>query len=111
VKNGTVIPLAVLGPKRLAALPQVPTTAEAGVADFELVQFASLMAPAGTPKAAVDALSAVLAKVTALPEVRERWAAIAAEPAFATPSATMARITAEAKRMNEIVTAAQIKAD
>lgn len=110
-KSGAVIPLAVLGPKRLPALPQVPTAAEAGLADMELVQFASLMTPAGAPRAAVDALSNALAKVTALPEVRERWAAIAAEPAFATPAATMARITAESRRMNDIVTAAQIKAD
>ncbi|MBC7941227.1 MAG: hypothetical protein H7Z19_15985 [Chitinophagaceae bacterium] len=82
-----------------------------GIADLELVQFASLMTPAGTPKAVLDTLSAALAKVVALPEVRERWAAIAAEPVAMTPAASMARITAEARRMNEIVTAAQIKAD
>ncbi len=110
-KNGTVLPLAVLGAKRVAALPQVPTAAEAGIADLELVQFASLMTPAGTPKAVIDTLSAALAKVVALPEVRERWLAIAAEPVAMTPAASMARITAEAKRMHDIVTAAQIKAD
>lgn len=110
-KAGTVIPLAVLGPKRLDALPQVPTAAEAGVSDLELVQFASLMTPAGTPKSTIDTLSAALARVTALPEVRDRWAALAAEPAFAPPAATMARMTTEARRISEIVTAAQIKAD
>ena len=110
-KAGTVLPLAVLGPKRIAALPQVPTAAEAGIPDLELVQFASLMVPAGTPKSSIDTLSTALAKVVALPEVRERWAAIAAEPVSMTPSASMARITAEAKRMSDIVAASQIKAD
>ena len=110
-KSGTVLPLAVLGPKRIAALPQVPTAAEAGIADLELVQFASLMVPAGTPKPVIDTLSGALAKVVAQPDVRERWAAIAAEPVAMTPAASMARISAEAKRMNDIVTAAQIKAD
>jgi len=110
-KSGAVVPLAVLGPKRVGVLPDVPTAAEAGIRDLELVQFASLMVPSGTPKAVIETLSGALAKVVAMPDVRERWAAIAAEPVSMTPAASMARISAEVKRMSEIVTAAKIKAD
>jgi tripartite-type tricarboxylate transporter receptor subunit TctC len=111
VRSGAVQALAVLGSKRLDALPNVPTAVEAGLPDLELTQFASLMVPTGTPKAAIDTLADALAKVVALPEVKERWAAIAAEPVSMTPAASTARISAEVKRMSEIVAAAQIKAD
>ncbi|MBM3646769.1 MAG: tripartite tricarboxylate transporter substrate binding protein [Alphaproteobacteria bacterium] len=111
VKSGAVVALAVMGPKRLAALPDVPTIAEAGFAGLELVQFATLMTPAGAPKTTIDTLAAALAKVVAMPDVRERWATIGAEPVSMTPAASMARIAAEAKRLGEIVAAANIKPD
>jgi tripartite-type tricarboxylate transporter receptor subunit TctC len=110
-KNGAVIPLAVMGPNRLAVLPNVPTIAEAGYPGLELVQFATLMTPAGAPKAAIDTLAAALAKVVAAPEVKERWAGIAAEPVALSPSASMARIVAESRRIGDIVAAAGIKVD
>ncbi len=111
VKSGAVVPLAVMGPHRLAVMPNVPTISEAGFAGLELVQFATLMTPAGTPRTAIDTLSAALAKVVAAPEVKERWAGIAAEPVFLSPAASMARIVAETRRLGDIVTAANIKAD
>lgn len=111
VRNGTVVPLAVMGPKRLAALADVPTIAEAGYPGLELVQFATLMTPAGAPKVAIDTLAAALAKIVVMQDVRERWAAIAAEPVSMSPQASMARIVAEAKRIGDIVAAANIKVD
>ena len=111
VKSGTLVPLAVMGPKRLAALPDVPTIAEAGYPGLELVQFATLLTPAGAPKPAIDALAAALARIVAMPDVRERWAAIGAEPVSMSPAASMARITAEAERLGAIVAAAKIKVD
>ncbi len=111
VRNGTLVPLAVMGPKRLAALPEVPTIAEAGYPGLELVQFATLLTPAGAPKPAIDTLAAALAKIVAMPDVRERWAAIGAEPVSMTPAESMARIAAEAKRLGAIVAEANIKAD
>ena len=111
VKSGAVVPLAVMGPHRLAVMPNVPTITEAGYPGLELVQFATLMTPAGAPKAAIDTLSAALAKVVAAPEVKERWAGIAAEPVFLSPAASMARIVAETRRLGDIVAAANIKPD
>ena len=110
-RNGAVVPLAVMGPRRLPVMPNVPTIAEAGFPGLELVQFATLMTAAGRPKAAIDTLSAALAKVVAQPDVKEKWAGIAAEPVFFTPQASMQRIREETKRLGDIVAAANIKAD
>jgi tripartite-type tricarboxylate transporter receptor subunit TctC len=111
VRSGTLVALAVMGPKRLPVLADVPTIAEAGFPGLELVQFATLMTPAGAPKPAIDTLAAALAKIVLMPDVRERWAAIGAEPVSMSPAASMARITAEAKRLGDIVAAANIKVD
>ena len=64
--------VAVLGGTRQAALPDVPTFAELGLAGFEDVPYYAFFAPAGTPQAAIDQFSAALAKVIAQPDVRER---------------------------------------
>ena len=64
--------VAVLGASRQAALPDVPTFAELGLAGFEDVPYYAFFAPAGTPQAAVDQFSAALSKVIAQPDVRDR---------------------------------------
>jgi tripartite-type tricarboxylate transporter receptor subunit TctC len=64
--------VAVLGSARQAALPDVPTFAELGLAGFEDVPYYAFFAAAGTPQAAIDQFSAALSKVTALPDVRDR---------------------------------------
>jgi tripartite-type tricarboxylate transporter receptor subunit TctC len=64
--------VAVLGGARQAALPDVPTFAELGLAGFEDVPYYAFFAPAGTPQAAIDQFSAALSKVTSQPEVRDR---------------------------------------
>jgi tripartite-type tricarboxylate transporter receptor subunit TctC len=110
-RSGAVLPLAVMGPRRLAVMPNVPTIAEAGFPGLELVQFATLMTPAGVPRPVMDTLAAALAKVVAMPDVKERWAGIAAEPVAMSPQVSMQRIRDEAKRLGDIVTAANIKAD
>ena len=69
---GKIRVVAVLGGVRQAALPDVPTFAELGLAGFEDVPYYAFFAPAGTPQAAIDQFSAALAKVIAQPEVRDR---------------------------------------
>ncbi len=64
--------VAVLGGARQAALPDVPTFAELGLAGFEDVPYYAFFAPAGTPHAAIDQFSAALSKVIAQPDVRDR---------------------------------------
>lgn len=69
---GKVRVVAVLGGARQAALPDVPTFAELGLAGFEDVPYYAFFAPAGTPQPAIDQFSAALSKVIAQPDVRDR---------------------------------------
>jgi tripartite-type tricarboxylate transporter receptor subunit TctC len=71
-KSGKLRVVAVLGGARQAALPDVPTFAELGLAGFEDVPYYGVFAPTGTPKPALDQLSAALAKVLAKPAVHDR---------------------------------------
>lgn len=75
-KAGKIRVVAVMGNARQAILPDVPTFAELGLAGFEDLPYYGLFAPAGTPAATVDKISAALAKVVALPEVHERLTAM-----------------------------------
>jgi len=72
LRNGKVRALAVTSAKRVAALPEVPTTAEAGFAAVNATSWFGLVAPAQAPRAILNRLSAETAKVVALADVRER---------------------------------------
>jgi tripartite-type tricarboxylate transporter receptor subunit TctC len=74
-------PLAVSGNKRLALLPDVPTFKELGYEGIGNESFAGFFAPAATPKAIVDKLNQEFARISALPETRERLAPLVLEPA------------------------------
>ena len=71
-KAGKLRVVAVLGDRRQAAMPEVPTFAELGLAGFEDVPYYAFFAPAGTPQAAIDQFSAALGKVIAQPDVRDK---------------------------------------
>ena len=75
-KAGKLRVVAVLGDKRQAAMPDVPTFAELGLAGFEDMPYYGVFAPAGTPKAMLDQFGAALNKAIAAPDVRERLTAM-----------------------------------
>ena len=75
-KAGKIRVVAVLGGARQAVMPEVPTFAELGLAGFEDMPYYGIFAPAGTPKATLDAFSAAVAKVVAKPVVRDRLTAM-----------------------------------
>ena len=93
-KGGTLRPLAVTGPHRLAALPEVPTVAEAGVPGYEAGQWVGVFAPAATPAAVVERLSQVIAGAVATPAVTRLLEERALEPRPANAPA-MRRVVAE----------------
>jgi tripartite-type tricarboxylate transporter receptor subunit TctC len=72
VQANRLRPLAVLGSTRSAALPAMPTLAEAGLKGFEVSNWTGVFAPAGTPAAVVTKLNAEIVRVMRLPEVQER---------------------------------------
>ena len=82
VKQGKLRALAVTGRERNAALPDVPTFAEAGIKGLEVVGFYGMLAPAGTPKDVVARLSDAFKQVLENSDIRSRMAAQGADPAF-----------------------------
>ena len=82
VKGGKARLLAVSGNKRLAALPDVPTFAEAGVKFDGLINFTGLWAPKGTPQAVVDRLQKEIAAAMASPDMKAFAEGLASEPGY-----------------------------
>ena len=112
IQVGKLRPLGVASSAPLAALPEVPTIAEAApLPGFEAVSWYALMAPAGTPREVTEKIHLDTAKVLQLPEVRERLAKIGAEPSGESPAELAARIKEEYERWGEVVRKANIKAD
>lgn len=79
IRNGQLVALAVGSPKRASALPQVPTTAEAGVPGSEFNFWIGMMAPAKTPRDIVNRLHDEVVKALNTPEVKERFTALGAD--------------------------------
>jgi len=75
-RSGKLRVVGVLGGARQAVMPEVPTFSELGLTGFEDVPYYGLFAPAGTPRAAIDTISAAVAKVLARPALRERLTAM-----------------------------------
>jgi len=84
-KAGKIRIVAVLGNARQAALPDVPTFTELGLAGFEDVPYYGIFAPAGTPAATVERLAAAVAKVIAQPEVHERLTSMGLTVGYMSP--------------------------
>ena len=99
IKAGNVKPLAVASNKRLAALPNVPTAAEAGVKGYESAAWFAIVAPKGTPKAVVDRLNKDIAKASADPNVRARFIELGAEPQASSPEELQRYINSEIKNL------------
>ena len=82
VKGGKARLLAVSGSKRLGALPDVPTFADAGIKNFGLINFTGLWAPKGTPQAVIDRLQKELATAMASADMKAFAEGIASEPGY-----------------------------
>jgi tripartite-type tricarboxylate transporter receptor subunit TctC len=82
---GKVAVLAVSGSMRASALPEVPTTIEAGFPDSDYNFWVGMFAPAATPRAIVDKLNAETVKALAMPSVKERLANAGGDPMPMTP--------------------------
>ena len=103
VKAGKLRALAVTSRERNPALPEVPTMIEAGLAGFEVVGFYGVLAPAATPKAVVDKLSAAFKATLDSAEVRSRMVAQGADPAFLGADDFAKFLAAEMPRWAQVV--------
>lgn len=102
-KAGKIRVIAVLGGARQASMPDVPTFAELGLAGFEDVPYYGIFAPAGTPKQVIDHFSDALAKVIAVPEVRDRLGAMGLTVGFMTQQQLASRERAYAQTWARII--------
>lgn len=103
--------LAVASPKRIALLPDVPTVAESGIADFEVAVWWGLVAPAGTPPSIVSRLNAELQKVLAEPALQSRLAELGVVIKAGSAAQFSDFIGTETTRWASVVKAANIKPD
>lgn len=109
IRNGQLVPLAVGSPKRAAALPQVPTTAEAGVPGSEFNFWIGMMAPARTPRDIVNRLHDEVVKALATPEVKERFTSLGADAWTLSPEQFDGYIRDEIKSNAGLVKAAGLE--
>ena len=106
IKENKLVPLAVGSPQRSSILPDVPTTAEAGVPGSEFNFWIGMLAPAKTPRAVVDKLNAELVKALASDEVKARFKTLGADSWSLSPQEFDRHIVDEIKSNAEIVKAA-----
>jgi tripartite-type tricarboxylate transporter receptor subunit TctC len=103
VKAGRLRPLAVSGPRRLAALPDVPTVAEAGLPGFSSTFFLGLMGPAGLPREVVARLNAETLKALQRRDVQDWLAAQGMDPLGGSPEDFAARIRTDIDAMAKVI--------
>lgn len=110
IKDGKLQALAVSTAARAPALPDVPTTVEAGVAGSDYTFWVGMLVPGATPPAVVKRLHDEALKALAAPEVKERMAKMGAEAFTMTPEAFNAYIRTEMESAARIAKAANLKA-
>ena len=103
IRNGKIRGLAVSALKRSAVLPDIPTLHEAGVRDFEALQWHGFFVPAKTPPTIVTRIHAEVVKALAAPQMKERIAAEGAEIVGSPPTEFAAFIRSETKKWSEVV--------
>lgn len=103
LKTGRVRALAVAGPSRLRAAPDIPTAAEAGVPGFNAAVWQSLVAPAGTPRHIIERLSRELKKVMEAPATRDRLQVVGMQPLTSSPEELEKFIQTETKKWGLII--------
>jgi tripartite-type tricarboxylate transporter receptor subunit TctC len=102
-KAGRVRALGVSGARRSPALPEVPTIAEAGVPGYEAATWNGIVAPAGLPKAIVAKLNAEINRALASPTLKQRFAALGAEPVGGTAEQFGKLIRSEYAKWGEVI--------
>jgi tripartite-type tricarboxylate transporter receptor subunit TctC len=111
IQDGKVRALAVSAARRVAALPNVPTFAEAGLKDQEADTMQAVLVPAGTPQPIVDFLYRETKEIVALPDINERFAVLGLEPVANTPEQFAAQIKIEIAKWGKVINDAHIKID
>ena len=108
VREGRLRALAVTSPRRVAAAPDLPTLAEAGVPGYSVVSWFAIFAPAGTPAPVVSRLNQGFRRILGMPEVRSRLVDLGAEPADGPPEELARLVAEETERWTRVIREARI---
>jgi tripartite-type tricarboxylate transporter receptor subunit TctC len=111
VKSAKLRALAVTGPKRVAALPDLPTVIESGVPGYDATLWYALLAPRGLPKEIVALWNTEVNRIIQTSEIRERFAGGGLEPTPGTPDQFMAILKRDIERWAKVIKQAGIKID
>jgi tripartite-type tricarboxylate transporter receptor subunit TctC len=111
VQAGRLRPLAVTTPKRVAAMPDMPTFAEAGVKGVVVVNWYGLIAPARTPKPILERLARETHTAMHSPEMTKRLAAEGSEPVGSSPDEFAAHVRAEIAQWSRVIKQAGIRGE
>lgn len=112
LKAGRVKVLGVTGTQRLASAPDWPTIAESGVPGINTRMWVGVFAPAGTPRAVIDKVSADLTRAMRLPDVQQRLVAVGGEPvAASTPEETLARLKRDFAQYQMVIQTSNIRVE
>ncbi len=111
IAAGKIKPLAMAGPRRSVAMPDVPTFAEAGVSGMDLAVWVGVYAPAGTPKPVVERLQQELAAIVRMPDVAQRMADQGQTPIANPPDEFLRAWQADFPKWEALVKASGAKAE
>ena len=111
VNSGKMRALTILDRKRNGSIPDVQTSAEAGLPGLVAINWYAILVPTGTPRAIIDRLNAESVKAMSTPDMRERFAALGGDIATGTPEQTGEFLRTENERWGKVIREANIKAD
>jgi len=111
VESGRMRALAILDNKRNSSIPDVQTSKEAGLPGLVAINWYTIMAPAGTPRAIIDRLNAESVKAMSAPDMREKFAGMGGDIATGTPEQTGEFLRPENDRWGKVIREANIKAE
>jgi tripartite-type tricarboxylate transporter receptor subunit TctC len=111
IRGGKVRALAVVSPRRTAALPDVPTFAESGLPKYTFASWFGIYAPARTSREIIDKLNTELVRILQLPETQERFTRLGIDTAGTSPDELGAHLRSEIAQYSAIVRQRNIRAE
>lgn len=111
LESGNLRALAVTSDKRVPAVSKIPSVAESGLPGYDLTAWYAVMAPAGTPRAIVDKLNAVLVKIIRTTDLKEKIESMGGIPVGGTPEEVTELIKADIPRWGKLVKESGAKVD